>query len=106
MARKRLFSGAANGNGTALDMGVGAAWDKLNYVISVPGTVTAHTIQLRGSADNITYVTIVELDNLLQAEGWVRVIGSYRYLRATLANYAGSGNVVLDVKAGKAVPQS
>lgn len=102
----RLLNAAANGNGTPLDLGVGTAWDKINYQLSAPGTVTAHTVTLAGSADNVTYVTITDIANVRSAEGTLRVIGNYRYLRAALASYAGSGNVVLEVEVGKSNPQN
>lgn len=103
---KRLLNAAANGSGTALDLGAGAAWDKINYQLTAPGTVTAHTVTLKGSADNVTYVNITEIDNVRQAQGTLRVIGNYRYLQAVLANYAGSGNVALIVEVGKSNNQN
>jgi hypothetical protein len=106
MAKKnRLFSGAANGSGTVLDLGAGAAWDKINFQVSAAGGVTAHTVTLKGSADNSTYVNIAEFDKVSQAEGTLRVLGAYRYLQAVLSNYAGSGNVVLDVRLGRSITQ-
>lgn len=105
-SRKRLFSGAANGAGTVLDMGAGAAYDKINFIISAPGTVTAHTLVLAGSPDNTTFTNIAEFDKVSQAEGTLRIFAAARYLRVTLSNYAGSGNVVCDVKLGRSNTQA
>lgn len=106
MQVNRLLSAAANGNGTALDLGAGAVYDKINLQLTAPKTVTAHTVTLKGSADNTTYVNIAELDNVLAAEVTVRIISPYRYLRATLASYTGSGNVVLNGEVGSSNPQA
>jgi hypothetical protein len=89
-----LFSGSANATGTTLDLGAAPGANLVNYQVSAPGTVTALQVTIQGSADNFTTpVQVAVVNNVTTATGTVRLPTGYRYWRAVLASYAGSGTV-------------
>jgi hypothetical protein len=107
MTVNRLLSAAANGDGTTIDLGAGADYDKINIEMDMPATVTAATITIAGSTDNFdtSDVPIVVLSKVLKGSVTVRMFPAYRYLRAELTAYAGSGTIVVDAEAGVSNPQ-
>jgi hypothetical protein len=88
-----LFSGSANATGTTFDLGAAPGANQVNYQVSAPGTVTAYSVTIQGSNDAFTTpVQVAVVNNATTAVGTVRG-PVYRYYRAVLAAYAGTGNV-------------
>ena len=103
-----LLQTAANVTGATLDLGAGALSDKINYEIDVPNTVTAATITLAGSTDNFvaSNVPVVAFQGVTDASGFVRLTSPFRYLRFTVASYAGSGSITASAQLGKTLQQA
>lgn len=88
-----LLSSSANVTGTTFDLGAAPGANQVNYQVSAPTTVTAYSVTIQGSNDNFTTpVQIAVVNNSTSAVGTVRE-PAYRYYRAVLASYAGSGTV-------------
>lgn len=89
-----LLNTATNGNGTTFDLGAAPGANQVNYQVTAPGTVTAFQVTIQGSADNFTTpVQVAVANNATSANGTVQLPAAYRYWRAVLASYAGTGNV-------------
>jgi hypothetical protein len=88
------FSAVANGTIAAVDLGVGAKCNHVTAQWERDADVTAATVTLQGSTDNITFVPLIAWTNGLQGAGtWANPTGpAYRYFNVVIANFAHSGS--------------
>lgn len=88
-----LLNTATNGNGTTFDLGATPGANQVNYQVTAPATVTASVVTIQGSNDNFTTpVAVAVVNNATSATGMVTG-PVYRYWRAVLGSYAGTGKV-------------
>lgn len=97
-----LLKVTGNTTGATLDLGAASAADQVNFQVSAPATVTASQVTIQASADNFTTpVQVAVVNNALHASGTVRLPDGYRYWRAVLASYAGTGTVTCTAELSK-----
>lgn len=81
---------AVSANTTGAWMDAGELKEELALQVETTGTVSAMSVQLQGSLDK---VGSVNLGSPVTAVGGIEATGPFRYFRAVLASYSGTGTV-------------
>src|SRR5690242_16016106 len=86
---------SANTTGPTVDQGPGVANGVYSVNVQAAGTVTGFSVQLQGSNDN--FGTNTPIGAAITTRGNTRITSAvgYRYVRAVLSGYTGSGNVTV-----------
>lgn len=73
-----------------------ARFNNVDMQAEFPATVSAGSVQLYGTNGDVDGAGLwVPLGSALSATGTVQELAMYRYLKATLTAYAGTGNILL-----------
>lgn len=81
---------AVSANTTGAWMDAGELKEELSLQVETTGTVSTMSVQLQGSLDK---TGAVNLGSPLTSPGGIEASGPFRYFRAVLASYTGTGTV-------------